>query len=80
MVSDPQEKIEEELLTYDELAPLLKCTRRTLERMVQDGCPHARIGKRGVRFFYSEVIDWMKQQARKKKPTDNEIDLPGLDS
>ena len=60
----------EELLTYTEVAELLKVSERTIERWVAESrIPYVRLPKRGswtsVRFLKSQLIKWLEKQSVK---------------
>jgi excisionase family DNA binding protein len=58
-----QEESEDELLTPDEAARLLKVKKRMLyDRVQRNNIPHLRAGKL-IRFSKRTLLDWMKQEA-----------------
>jgi excisionase family DNA binding protein len=57
-----------EILTLDEVAGLLRVSRRTINRLVSlQGIPFIRIGKRAVRFKRDAVMEWFRDQSTKEK-------------
>lgn len=50
------------MLTPAELAAHLRCSERTVARMVRDGCPSMLVGKRR-RFDLAAVTRWIEAQA-----------------
>lgn len=56
--------VPDELVTYDELAAIMRISRRSLERMKEDGMPHVSWGRRFVRFRVAEALAWAEQQDR----------------
>lgn len=53
---------ESRLLTYDDLAEVLKVDQRTLRRWVRrNEIPYVRLGRR-VRFFPERIRDWLKEK------------------
>lgn len=50
----------EHYLTKRELARVLSTSERTIERRVNEGMPHVRLGGQ-LRFRYSAVIEWLEQ-------------------
>ena len=59
--------IDEEILTYDEAAQLLKISARTLERWTREGLvPYIRLPQRGrwsgVRFSRNQLLRWLRQR------------------
>jgi len=54
----------ERLLTAEELASHLQCSKRTVWRMVKKGLPAHRISDRLVRFDVGVVDGWLKSQGR----------------
>lgn len=55
----PLRTIDEEILTRDEAAELLKLPLRTLDYLVATGqIPFTRIGKRSVRFSRTRLMEW----------------------
>lgn len=52
---------ENQILNVVEAARFLKCSRKTVYRLVSTGeLPHKRIGS-GIRFLFPELIEWMKK-------------------
>jgi excisionase family DNA binding protein len=57
-----------EILTPDEVARLLRVSRRTINRLASSqAIPFVRIGKRAVRFKRDAVIEWFREQNPSKK-------------
>jgi excisionase family DNA binding protein len=59
--------VDEEILTYDEAAQLLKISTRTLERWTREGLvPYIRLPQRGrwsgVRFSRNELLRWLRRR------------------
>ena len=50
------------LLTPDELAELLKVSRRQLQRLVGEGLPFIRVGERMMRFSAASVATWLGER------------------
>jgi excisionase family DNA binding protein len=53
----------DQLMTYEEVARQLGCSRRNLERLVATGefPPPVRLGRRAVRFRRSQVAEYLGQ-------------------
>jgi predicted DNA-binding transcriptional regulator AlpA len=54
------------------VAAMLGMSRRTVDNLVAQGCPHLRIGARRLRFDMNEVRSWLTQQfhtQRRGKPS-----------
>jgi excisionase family DNA binding protein len=57
-----------EILTPNEVARLLRVSRRTVNRLISSQCvPFIRIGKRAVRFKRDAVMEWFQEQNIRKK-------------
>lgn len=68
----PGVALDEELLTYQEAARLLKVSARTVERWTCEGLiPYIRLPKRGawsgVRFSRVQLLRWLRQRAVKER-------------
>jgi excisionase family DNA binding protein len=50
------------LLTPDELAELLKISRRQIQRLMGEGLPFIRVGERMVRFSAASVAAWLGER------------------
>jgi excisionase family DNA binding protein len=62
--------VDEDVLTYEEAARLLRVSERTLERWVSErAVPFVRLPVRGrwsgVRFLRSELLRWLEKRAQK---------------
>ena len=58
---------DQEILTYDEAAQLLKISARTLERWTREGLvPYIRLPQRGrwsgIRFSRNELLRWLRRR------------------
>jgi excisionase family DNA binding protein len=57
---DPDQVFENQILTVRDTARLLKCSSKTIYKLVSSGdLPHRRVGG-GIRFLLPEVIEWMR--------------------
>jgi excisionase family DNA binding protein len=57
------ETTNDEILTRKEAAEMLKLPKRTLDYLVATGqVPFSRIGKRGVRFTRSRLMQWLGER------------------
>jgi len=67
----------EKLLTYDEVADLLRTSAKTVERMTKQdpSFPRIAVGAKGVRFIWEDVLSYLRT---KGNTTRHDIDLPGL--
>ena len=55
-----RETTNDEILTRNEVAEMLKLPKRTLDYLVATGqIPYSRIGKRSVRFTRSRLMEWV---------------------
>jgi excisionase family DNA binding protein len=57
-------KMEDEILTVEELCKWLKITRKTSERWRQKGMPFIKVDK-AVRFSKNDVERWLKEKQQK---------------
>jgi excisionase family DNA binding protein len=62
--------VEEDVLTYEEAARLLRVSERTLERWVAEKqVPYVRLPRRGswasVRFLRSQLVRWLEKRSEK---------------
>jgi excisionase family DNA binding protein len=55
--------MDDEVLTKEELAKLLKTTVRTVDRLRTEGMPFFRIGNM-VRFNKAKVLAWLEEQEK----------------
>ena len=44
------------------VADMLGLSRRTIDNLLRDGCPHLKLGARRVRFDMSEVASWLRER------------------
>ena len=63
---------DEEILTYDEAARLLKISPRTLERWTREGLvPYIRLPQRGawsgIRFSRNQLVRWLRHRTVKER-------------
>ena len=63
---------DEEILTYEEAARLLKISPRTLERWTREGLvPYIRLPQRGawsgIRFSRNQLVRWLRQRTVKER-------------
>jgi excisionase family DNA binding protein len=63
---------DEEILTYQEAARLLKISPRTLERWTREGLvPYIRLPQRGawsgIRFSRNHLVRWLRQRTVKER-------------
>ena len=63
---------DQEILTYDEAAQLLKISARTLERWTREGLvPYIRLPQRGrwsgVRFSRNQLLRWLRQRTVRER-------------
>jgi excisionase family DNA binding protein len=63
---------DEEILTYQEAARLLKISPRTLERWTREGLvPYIRLPQRGawsgIRFSRNQLVRWVRQRTVKER-------------
>ena len=50
------------LLDKKAVAAMLGFSRRHIDNLVAQGCPHMKFGKRRVRFDPTEVLQWCKER------------------
>lgn len=55
--------MEDDILTKEEIAKLLKVTVRTVDRMRSEGMPYFKVGN-AVRFRKEKVIQWLEQKGK----------------
>lgn len=55
---------EDEVLTKEDLAKMLKIGVRTIDRMRKEGMPYFNIGS-NVRFRREKVIEWLEKRTEK---------------
>jgi excisionase family DNA binding protein len=55
----------EPYLTRKQLAPLMAISVRTLDRMIAEGMPCVRWGRRTLRLRASSALEWAHEQDRK---------------
>lgn len=55
--------LEEDILTKEDLAKLLKVTVRTIDRLRKEGLPFLKVGNQ-IRFDKSDVINWLKKNGK----------------
>ena len=55
--------MQEEFLTKQELAEVLKISETSITRYINKGMPHIRVGKK-VRFQLTEVLNWFKERGK----------------
>jgi excisionase family DNA binding protein len=55
--------MEDEVLKTDEAGQFLQLSERTVEYLVSTNqIPFSRVGKRGVRFLKSRLLEWLKER------------------
>ncbi len=66
-MADTDASLFENCMTYEDVMPRLKMSKRTLERLVSKGeIPHKRIG-RYVRFYWPAIEKWLLNDGAKKR-------------
>lgn len=61
----PKTITNEEILTREEAAKMLKLPKRTLDYLVSTGqIPFSRLGKRSVRFRRQRLFEWMEEREK----------------
>lgn len=55
-------KSDEPLLTLEEVADRIKLAPETVRKHLSNGLPHRRISQNAVRFYYSEVQQWVDRR------------------
>lgn len=58
--------MEDEILTREELAKILKVTDRTVDRLRKDGMPYFKVGA-SVRFDKAKVLEWLNRQQNSRE-------------
>lgn len=66
-MTDSAASLSDNCMTYLDLVPVLKMSKRSIERLVSKGLiPHKRIG-RHVRFYWPAIEKWLQNDGAKRR-------------